>query len=256
MTVQRSPFHVRLVGEHRSARSVTAEDRLRGRNTAYTFDVSTDYARQRYVIVSSDLDEAYRDLEEEVRAGVAWAGSVIPYSGFDPRASALFDDPNSSYRGALLLAGIATFAGYGIVQLATRWRESRVITDVGYEKGRPFDIFLVTIDGKPVQVDTARAFKAMREAAAGQGIRLTVVSGFRTMDAQRYLYRCYREGNCNNGNLAARPGYSNHQTGLAIDLNHTGPGVLVWLRARAGEFGFKETIASEPWHWERKATRG
>jgi LAS superfamily LD-carboxypeptidase LdcB len=38
------------------------------------------------------------------------------------------------------------------------------------------------------------------------------------MAEQTYLYNCYLSGNCNSGNLAARPGYSNHQSGLAMDI--------------------------------------
>lgn len=264
MTNILSPFRIRLVKEERFGPAVTAEDRLRGRHTSYTFDLITDYRRQRYVVVSGNIDQAYRDLEDEVNSAIVSEGRTIPScTAFDPGQSerfanvetpALFTSPASN--AALVLAGAATVAGYGLIRLLTHWQENRVIEDVGYDAGRPFAISLVKIDGKPVQVDTAHAFKAMREAARAQGIKLTVVSGFRTMGEQRRLYRCYLEGNCNNGNLAAKPGYSNHQGGAALDLNSRGPGVLVWLRARAREFGFSETIASEPWHWERVTVGG
>jgi hypothetical protein len=46
------------------------------------------------------------------------------------------------------------------------------------------------------------------------------------MDQQRHLYNLYTSGR---GNLAARPGYSNHQSGLALDLNTSSSGVLNWL---------------------------
>lgn len=166
-------------------------------------------------------------------------------------APALFE-PQVSTQGALVLAGVATLAGYGILGLVRRWREQRVTADVGYISGNPFEILVVTIDGKPVEVETARAFQAMREAAKNQGVKLQVVSGFRTMAEQRYLYRCYVDCDCNSCNFAVKPGYSNHQSGLALDLNTKLAGALAWLRARAGEFGFQETIASEPWHWERE----
>jgi hypothetical protein len=168
------------------------------------------------------------------------------------QSPALFDP--QAHRGALLLAGVATLAGYGLVKLVRRWRESRILSEVGYTSGRPFSISVVTIDGKPVEIETANAFKAMREAARAQGVKLQVVSGFRTMSEQRYLYKCYLNCDCNNCNFAVKPGYSNHQSGSALDLNTRGPGVLVWLRARAAEFGFRETISSEPWHWEHKGT--
>ncbi len=91
----------------------------------------------------------------------------------------------------------------------------------------------------------------MRAAAASAGVRITVVSGFRTMDQQRYLYNLYLAGR---GNLAARPGYSNHQSGLALDLNTSSGGVYNWLSIATGSrYGFRRTVPSEAWHWERPA---
>ena len=87
----------------------------------------------------------------------------------------------------------------------------------------------------------------MRAAAARTGVALRVVSGFRTMEEQTWLYRAWRAGF---GNLAARPGYSSHQSGRAIDLNTLTPGVAGWIAAHARRFGFRPTVPSEPWHWE------
>jgi hypothetical protein len=121
--------------------------------------------------------------------------------------------------------------------------------DVGYSRGSAFTITVVTVDGKPVEVDTANAFEVMRQAAAREGVALRVSSGFRTMSQQQYLYGCYVNCNCNSCNLAARPGYSNHQSGHALDL-YTGGNAVSWLRRRGGAFGFRETVSGEPWHWE------
>jgi hypothetical protein len=123
-------------------------------------------------------------------------------------------------------------------------------TDTGYVNGMAFTITLVTADGKPAQIDTANAYAVMQDAAAAAGIQLVVISGFRTMAEQQYLYSCYVNCNCNNCNLAAQPGYSNHQSGHALDLNTSDPGVYNWLTANAGSFGFQRTVPSEIWHWE------
>jgi len=120
----------------------------------------------------------------------------------------------------------------------------------GYRQGVAFTITVVQIDGKPVEKSTANAYAVMRDAASQAGVTLRVVSGFRTMSEQQYLYNCYRNCNCNNCNLAARPGYSNHQSGHALDLNTSTSGVYNWLAANAGRFGFQRTVSSEPWHWE------
>lgn len=123
-------------------------------------------------------------------------------------------------------------------------------TDTGYDDGSPFEITVVHIDGKPVEKDTANAFWVMREAAAADGVEIHVVSGFRTMDEQEYLYMCYQCCCCNSCNLAASPGYSNHQSGHALDLNASSSGVHAWLVAHGGEYGFSATVPSENWHWE------
>ncbi len=120
----------------------------------------------------------------------------------------------------------------------------------GYSGGNPRQICVVTVDGKLVEVNTARAYTSMKAAAAQAGVYLQVVSGFRTMDQQRYLYNLYLSGR---GNLAARPGYSNHQSGLALDLNASARGVGSWLSNNASRWGFRRTVPSENWHYERPA---
>ena len=123
-------------------------------------------------------------------------------------------------------------------------------TDTGYTSGNAFTIKVVTVDGKKVEKATANAYYVMAQAAAAQGVTLKVVSGFRTMAEQQYLYNCYVNCNCNNCNLAAYPGYSNHQSGHALDLNTSSAGVLTWLNAHGASYGFSRTVPSESWHWE------
>jgi len=120
----------------------------------------------------------------------------------------------------------------------------------GYRSGSAFAITVVHVDGKAVEEHTANAYYVMAQAAARDGVNLHVVSGFRTMAEQQYLYGCYVHGNCNNGNLAAKPGYSNHQSGHALDLNTSAAGVYNWLANHAHTYGFARTVPSEAWHWE------
>ncbi len=108
----------------------------------------------------------------------------------------------------------------------------------------------VRINGKPVVISTAQVFMTMQAAARKAGVNIQVVSGFRTNSEQQYLYNCYVTKRCNNGNLAARPGYSNHQNGIALDLNTSSGGVYNWLRTNGSKFGFIRTVPSEIWHWE------
>ena len=89
----------------------------------------------------------------------------------------------------------------------------------------------------------------MRKAAGEAGVNLVLRSGFRTNDEQAYLYNCYQTKSCNNGNLAARPGTSQHQNGIALDIAITSS-VYAWLTANAQRFGFARTVRTENWHWE------
>jgi hypothetical protein len=118
----------------------------------------------------------------------------------------------------------------------------------GYRRGSKFTICVVQVDGKWVEVKTAQSFLKMRAAAAKRGVHIHVVSGFRTMAQQRYLYSLYLQGR---GNLAARPGYSNHQSGHALDLNTSAGGVYSYLANHGSAYGFRRTVPSEKWHWEK-----
>jgi D-alanyl-D-alanine carboxypeptidase len=118
---------------------------------------------------------------------------------------------------------------------------------VGYRKGRPVKLQLVTLGWAEVEVRTARAFVAMREEAAESGIDLWINSGYRSHEQQAWLYQAWREGW---GNSAARPGHSKHQSGRALDLDVRDPATYEWLMKNARRFGFRRTVAGEPWHWE------
>lgn len=121
-------------------------------------------------------------------------------------------------------------------------------THMAWQGGRRLGaIDAVVIDGKPVAVRTADAYKRMRDAARRDGVTLRINSGFRSYEEQAALYKLYRQGR---GNLAAKPGYSNHQNGRALDLNTSDPGVYRWLSRNARHFGFRRTVPSEKWHWE------
>jgi hypothetical protein len=117
-----------------------------------------------------------------------------------------------------------------------------------YKRGKRYSICVTKINGKLVEVNTARKYLKLRAAAARKNVTIKVVSGFRTMAQQRALYRKYKQGR---GPIAAPPGYSNHQSGLALDLNTRGAGVYAWLTKHGKTYGFRRTVPSEKWHWER-----
>ena len=93
----------------------------------------------------------------------------------------------------------------------------------------------------------ADAFKAMRTAAAADGVDISVTDSYRTYDQQVEL--AARKGLWKDGGLAAVPGTSPHGWGMAVDVD-VDPAGLAWIRANGAQFGFDETTPREPWHWE------
>lgn len=130
-----------------------------------------------------------------------------------------------------------------------------ITSATGYVNGKPLQIQLAGVEGKQLEVDTAKAYLQMKAAAARDGVDIRLVSGFRSNEKQRQLYDGWRR-RLPGFNPANRPGYSNHQSGVAIDVNALGPtrsrgsgAVYNWLARNAEQYGFKR-IASERWHWE------
>lgn len=110
------------------------------------------------------------------------------------------------------------------------------------------------------------AFKEMVDAAYEDGINLYSVSPYRSYQTQYGLYHNYAsyDGYDKADTYSARPGYSEHQTGLAVDINSTDDSFAYtseakWLKNNAYKYGFilrypsgKEYITGyqyEPWHY-------
>ena len=98
--------------------------------------------------------------------------------------------------------------------------------------------------GGRIDSSIAPNFDSMVSAARADGINLQIRSGHRSRGEQERLYAAYRNGT---GNLAARPGTSNHERGQAIDFQRT-PGAFDWLARNAERFGFRN-LPGEPWHY-------
>src|SRR5687768_11621346 len=86
--------------------------------------------------------------------------------------------------------------------------DTRVV--MGYRNGKRIKLRVAEIGWAEADLATARAFRKMQAAAAADGLELQVWSGFRTHERQAELYARWRAGY---GNPAAKPGYSNHQSG-------------------------------------------
>lgn len=80
------------------------------------------------------------------------------------------------------------------------------------------------------------AFEKMAQAAKQEGIELVAFSGYRSYEYQTSLYNRYveKDGKDAADRYSARPGYSEHQSGLAFDIGEKGREDL-WLTSAFGE---------------------
>ena len=126
--------------------------------------------------------------------------------------------------------------------------------------------------GRPLWLhpQAARAWAALRRAAAADGVALDAISGYRSHDYQlgifeRKLARGQRVAEILSVNAA--PGYSEHHGGNALDIGTPGDrpaeesfeatAAFAWLGEYAGRHGFglsyprgnPHGIVYEPWHW-------
>lgn len=122
--------------------------------------------------------------------------------------------------------------------------------------------------GGQMEKTAAEYFKKMVKAAKGDGISLWNVSGYRSYNTQKSLYNNYvkRDGALKADTYSARPGSSEHQTGLASDINTASSSAhfentkeYKWLINNSYKYGFilrypegKTFITGykyEPWHF-------
>ena len=137
-----------------------------------------------------------------------------------------------------------------------------------------------TAVNKTLQTMACDAFLSMQKAAAADGVTVWMQSGYRSVKYQTSLYerktKYYLDKGYDNATAKEKaaavvnpPGYSEHNCGLAADLNspeHTGldegfekTAAFRWLCEHAGDYGFilrypkdaedKTEIIYEPWHW-------
>lgn len=123
-----------------------------------------------------------------------------------------------------------------------------------------------------LRTEAEAAFNTMLEAAKSSGSpNMTYVSGYRSYAKQEQVYNGYvaSDGQAAADTYSARPGFSEHQTGLAVDIGESGSGCDletcfkntasgIWAANNAHKYGFvirypkgKEAITGyqyEPWH--------
>lgn len=146
-------------------------------------------------------------------------------------------------------------------------------TDTGYRNGVPVKIRLCSLpntkivigESVPARVNSrisADAFAMFEDMKSSLGLSVIAIhDSYRTMEEQRRMVK-------NKGAQAAKAGYSNHQMGLALDINmgtlNNGDATSYlmnknnayptsrpwkWLVANGANYGFTQN-KTEGWHWE------
>ena len=124
--------------------------------------------------------------------------------------------------------------------------------------------------GHKIKKEANDAYVSMWHEAKDNGIQLIVNSSYRSYAEQKDIYDSYiiKYGQKKTDEMAAKPGYSEHQSGLVIDVfeinnqktsTFKNSPAYEWLKNNAYNFGFierypenKENITGysfESWHW-------
>lgn len=125
--------------------------------------------------------------------------------------------------------------------------------------------------------EAATAAESIATAAKKEGINLMLVSGYRSYSDQQAVYQSFvaQDGQAKADATSARPGHSEHQTGLAVDFGNGDRSCELeacfgetpagkWLAAHAADYGFVLRYANgtqnvvgyeyEPWHFRYVGT--
>lgn len=106
--------------------------------------------------------------------------------------------------------------------------------------------------------------------AKAAGFDIGLGKGWRSLEDQEYFYCCYQKGlgnseyvnksckgngvvekSCNSGNEAAVPGRSNHEFGIASDLEYpkdNREAAVAWAHENAKRYNLEFSVSREDWH--------
>jgi zinc D-Ala-D-Ala carboxypeptidase len=149
-----------------------------------------------------------------------------------------------------------------------------VLGHLPYEEASASQLKAITPDGRiKMKKAAADSFLQMQADALAQGISLTPLSGFRTVEEQnRLFFKVKQERNQEakkRAEVSAPPGYSEHHTGYAMDIgdgrspvtnlnvNFEKTAAFGWLKNNANRYSFEisfppnnsQGVSYEPWHW-------
>ena len=145
--------------------------------------------------------------------------------------------------------------GGEVIGTTSKGYEIRVVDGLYYIGGylianKTYDLPKTYNPGSLNSTVKAAADKMFAAAKSEKGFNMWAQSGFRSWDTQNSLYTKYknRDGQAEADKYSARPGYSEHQTGLAFDICATNKPCITngfdntdeakWLSENAYKYGF------------------
>lgn len=151
---------------------------------------------------------------------------------------------------------------------------NNILGHFAYQEAPSADLVSIGADGRlKLRSAAAEKYQQMVDAAQRDGVNLVLISGFRSIKEQEYLFFEVKEQRAQDttkrAEVSAPPRHSEHHTGYAIDVGDGNvPGVNLsqsfeqtaafrWLQNNAARFSFElsfprgnpQGIAYEPWHW-------
>jgi D-alanyl-D-alanine carboxypeptidase len=150
--------------------------------------------------------------------------------------------------------------------------DGRLLNHFPYPEATPSQLTELS-PGLQLRPDAARSLQAMIRDASAQGVRIQVLSAFRSLQLQRELFFDVKsernQSSRARAQVSAPPGYSEHSTGYAVDLGDASrpdldlspafdtSAAFRWLKANAHRYHFQlsfprenpQGVSYEPWHW-------
>ena len=153
-----------------------------------------------------------------------------------------------------------------------RSEDGRLLGHFPYPEAKGSQLVSVA-PGMKLRRDAADSYLAMQQAAAADGVALSLLSAFRSVEDQQQLFFSIKaqrnQTSLDRARVSAPPGFSEHSTGFAIDLGDSSQpntnlspafietSAFRWLRNNAARYQFTlsfpqgnpQGVNFEPWHW-------
>lgn len=225
----------------------------------YDFKTPGEYTLK-YVACDSSSNKTEEEFTLKVKEKEKVVATVAPVTQPTPTTPSTEKEPTTKYETVTF----TTSKGFsGITRDGVTYIDGYLIANKTYS--------LPSSYGNGITGETQKAFNTMAAAAKAEGLNIYIVSGFRSYDYQKGLYNRYanRDGKAAADTYSARPGHSEHQSGLSMDVNSVSNSFAKtpegkWLAANCYKYGFilrypegktNETgYIYEPWHFRYVGT--